>query len=104
MRVALPCYDKKKSVLHSGLLRSKSDVAAQEDDRTEPSLILLKNLVTYQNGLLGGRELEVFDLLLELRQRTSKSVRLTSDLGIVEKHIKLTKFSHNACRLLRPLR
>lgn len=40
--------------------------------------MLLKNLVAHQNDLLGGRELDVAELLLELRSWSSKGVsRLT---------------------------
>lgn len=50
----------------------------QEDQYTEPALMLLKNLVAHQNDLLGGRELDVAELLLELRSWSSKGVsRLT---------------------------
>ncbi|CAD6587714.1 MAG: suppressor of tub2 mutation, partial [Cyphobasidiales sp. Tagirdzhanova-0007] len=57
-----------------------SRINLKEHGRSEPSMILLKNLVTHQNGLLGGRELEVFDLLLELRRRASKMTAAASQV------------------------
>ena len=46
----------------------------EEDNLSEPALILLMSLVTNQTNLLGGREGEVMSLLLELRRRDDKSI------------------------------
>lgn len=57
------------------LNKAESGNVEQEDTRTEASLVLLSNLVNHQNDLLGGREISVIDLLLQLRQSTDRNVR-----------------------------